>query len=291
MKNKLWIILLLLSSLLINSCNDCPVENVDPITLCQTRIITIEQFNSNFTIVTDPNTGQEQVILDPDYNIGMFEFPINAASSGNFPNDSRFINKVQIPIVSLPFVFDNQIYYAAIVDRYPINVELSGDILVKDVDPIIPRATLRIYGSIDQIDQNYLNEDAQAFCNYVESNLPNIVQSFSNYTVGNKFGANQPGATVVRFDAATIVIIDQNGRIIGTLGAAGVPQPPANIINDLRAQAANRIAIDLPVVPGNVYTYIAKNGKRFVFFVSEIRQTNIPPNRKRVTIMFYPLDK
>lgn len=286
-----FLILLLIFSLYLSACNDCPLKEADPITICQTRIVTIEQFNSNFTVTTDPNTGQERVILDPDYNIGTYEFPISAASSGSFPNDSRFVNKIQIPIVSLPFVLDNQIYYAAIVDNYPINIELPGDILVKSVDANAQTAILRFYGSIDLIDRNYLNEDAQAFCNYVNNNLPNIVQSFSNHNAGNRFGLNQSGATVVRFDAATIVVIDQNGKIIGTVGAPNVPNPPSNIINDLRSQAANRVAVDLTVVPGNVYTYIAKNGKRFVFFVSEIRQTSVPPNRKRVTIMFYPMDK
>ncbi len=291
MKNKLIFLISLIFSILLAACNDCPLENANPVTICQTRIVTIEQFNSNFTIVTDPNSGQEQTILDPDYNIGTYEFPINANSSGSFPNDNRFVNKVQIPIFSLPFVVDNQIYYAGIVDNYPINGELPGDILVRDVDAAAQRATLRMFGSIDQIDQNYLNEDAQAFCNYVNSILPTIVQSFANYNASNRFGQNQPGASIVRFDAASVVVIDQNGRIVGTVGAPNVPTPPANIINDLRSQAASRIAVDLTVVPGNVYTYIAKNGKRFVFFVSEIRQTNVPPNRKRVTIMFYPLDK
>jgi len=70
-----------------------------------------------------------------------------------------------------------------------------------------------------------------------------------------------------------------------------VPTPPQDVISKLNDAASKLVSFDLPVVPGNVYTYIAKNGKRFVIVITEIRQTNITPFRKRVSMMLYPLDK
>ncbi len=279
--------------ILVSSCSDCPLTEHDAIYLCQTRIVTMERFNPNFTVAIDPNSGEEIVTLDPDYNISMYEFPFNYASSGNFPNDNRFKGNTQVPIISLPFAVNNTIYYAAYADTYPINSELSGDILVRDVDlsGALPTATLRIKGSIAQIDQNFLSENAQVFCDYVDAQRANIEQSFRNYTVGNLYGANQPGATLNRYDTRPIVVTDQSGRIIGAVGAPNVPTPPQDIINSLTADIRSKSSIDLRVTLGNVYTYIAKNGKRFVFFVSEIRAASLPPNRNRVSIMLYPLDK
>lgn len=294
MKKKILNILALpLILIFISSCNDCPLQEQDPIYLCQTRIITMERFNPNFTVSVDPTSGAEIVTLDPDYNISMYEFPMNASSSGSFPNDNRFKGSMQIPVASLPFAVDNKIYYAAFVDTYPTNSDLAGDILVKDVDlsGASPVAFLRVKGSIAQIDQNYLNEDAQAFCDYVNSRTSLIQTSLQSYTAGNLYGANQPGATVNRYDSSPIVVTDQSGKMLGTVGEPNVPNPPQDVVNNLTSIARNKSSIDLRVVPGNVYTYIAKNGKRFVFFVSEIRQTNITPNRKRVSIMLFPLDK
>ncbi len=287
------IVLLFAVVSLLASCNDCPLEQQDPIFLCQTRIVTMEEFNPNFTVTPGPIQGEEIVTLDARYNISIFEFPQNLASTGSFPNDNRFKGTSQIPIAEVPFAVDNTLYYAAYVDTYPLNSDLAGDILLRQVNLALPNNTalLRLAGSIALIDRNFFNEDAQAFCDYVSANTNMISTAYQNFTTGNKYGANQLGAQVTQFDTNPIVISDQTGKIIGTLGGVGVPQPPQSILDLLNVSIAQKTAIDLLVEPGNVYAYIAKNGKRFVFFVSEIRETPVLPNRRRVTIMMYPLDK
>jgi len=278
-------ILVLIFSIILNSCSECPVKQSDPIFLCETRIVTMEKFNPNFQII------QGQTVLDSDYNISIYRFPDNSLSSGSFPNDSRFDGKFVIPLFSIPFTIDNQLYFANIMDTYPTNSQLSGDILVRDIDTNSKQAFLRIYGSISLFDKGILTESSQDFCNYVEANQNNIKNSFNNYTSLNKYGENQPNAIKSNFSNLPIIITNNLGEIIGSVGSPGVPTVTNEIITKLQLESAKIYAIDLVVRPGDVYTYIAANGKRFVILFTEIRQSNIYPYRKRVSMMLYPLDK
>ena len=109
-------------------------------------------------------------------------------------------------------------------------------------------------------------------------------------TENNKYGSNQLNATRTSFTSSDIIITDINNKIIGTYGQAGVPAPSADVIASLRAAANQKTSIEFQVNQGDMFVYIAKNGKRFVFFVSEIRQSSVNPFRKQVSIMLNPLD-
>ncbi len=293
MKKYILISIFILSVLVFQSCTDCPVSEQDPVYLCETRIVTIEKFNPNYTIIPGTNGSPDSVVLDADYNIAIYQFPINSGSSGSFPNDNRFKDNKQIPIATVPFAENNVVYYANLMDTYPTNEDLNGDILVKDVDLLAsePNAMLRFAGSIALFDQNYLDEDAQAFCDYVKGNSASINSAFDNFTDDNKYGKNQNGAVVTNYDLNPVIVSDKNGKIIGTSGQPNVPLVGSGPESELRTLANKKSSVDLRVIPGNVYVYLAKNGKRFVFFITELRESNITPFRKRVTIMLYPLDK
>jgi len=278
-------ILIIIFTIIIISCSECPVKQSDPIFLCETRIVTMEKFNPNFKII------QSQTVLDSDYNISIYRFPDNSLSSGSFPNDSRFEGKFVIPLFSIPFTYDNQLYFANVMDTYPTNSQLSGDILVRDIDTNSKQAFLRIFGSISLFDTGLLTESSQDFCNYVEANQNNIKNSFNNYTSLNKYGENQPNSIKINFSNLPIIITNNLGEIIGSVGSAGVPPITNDIITKLQIESAKIYAIDLVVRPGEVYTYIAANGKRFIILFTEVRQSNIYPYRKRVSMMLYPLDK
>jgi hypothetical protein len=245
----------------------------------------MEKFNPNFQII------QGQTVLDSDYNISIYRFPDNSLSSGSFPNDSRFEGKFVIPLFSIPFTYDNQLYFANVMDTYPTNSQLSGDILVRDIDTNSKQAFLRIFGSISLFDTGLLTESSQDFCNYVEANQNNIKNSFNNYTSLNKYGENQPNSIKINFSNLPIIITNNLGEIIGSVGSPGVPTVTNEIITKLQLESAKIYAIDLVVRPGEVYTYIAANGKRFIILFTEVRQSNIYPYRKRVSMMLYPLDK
>lgn len=271
----------------LSSCSECPVQEAPTLFVCETRIVTLEKFNPNFQIVNN------KAVLDPDYNISVYEFPENRLSSGYFPNDLRFENKALIPLSSLPFNENGNIYYANIMDMYPTNTELIGDWLVRDINVSLnpPVAYIRIYGSIGLFFQGLITENSQQFCDFVEQNKNQIISTFNSFTETNRYGRNQTGAIFNNYNGSNIVISNANGQIIGSLGMPNVPTPPTDIVNQLNQAAQKLTSIDLPIVPGNVYTYIARNGKRFVVLITEVRQTAIPPNRKRVSIMIYPLDK
>lgn len=293
MKNKVYTVLIIFSFLYLASCNECPLQEFPPVEVCETGIVTLERFNPNFSIIPGPNPGEQRVVLDSDYCISVFEFSSNRFSTGNLPNDNRFKDRMQIPIASIPFVVNSINYYANIMDTYPSNLDLAGDILVRDINVGAnpPFALLRIYGSISYYTQNFLTENAQQFCDYIKNDSTRLRRVFSDFTEGNRFGRNQSQAVIGNYDNYPIIITDENRNIIGTVGSPNVPVPPNSVINELRAIAGNLSSVDLRVQPGEMYAYIARNGRRFMILITEIRQTNITPFRKRITLMLNPLDK
>jgi hypothetical protein len=276
-----------------NSCNECPLEEAPPFYLCESRIVTLEKFNPNYTVTPGPTPEEPIVTLDPDYNISMFEFPFNKKSSGSFPNDYRFKNNAQIPVVNTPFMIGDQRYYLAVMDTYPANSELIGDILVKDVnlDPLDTYSEIRVFGSITRVFNNAaINENAQDFCDFVTSQSAIFEDAFLNMTLDNQYGKNQPNITINDYTTSPTVILNDKLEVIGTLGAAGLPIPLANILDLFNLKKLESPTYDLRVRTGDVYAYIARNGRRIVFQVTEMRQSTISPFRRRMSIMFFNVD-
>lgn len=287
MKTKFKIIIVILLVTAFFQACECPLETSDAkITLCNTKIITMEKFNPNFTISYDSTKNEYITTLDSTYNISVFLFPMEKSSSGSFPNDTRFSGSSQISIAKLPFVADNKNYYASILDLYPTNSELVGDILVVNVNPLLSTAQLRFYGSLNRMTTNFYSENSQEFCDYVKANIGDINTALKNKM---QYGDGLPNAQKYNYASAVINVIDERGNIIGAVGSPNVPQPPPDVLTELQKLGTSKTYVDLTVSTGEVYVYEAKNGLRFVFVVSEIRQSTIIPFRKRVSIMFYPL--
>lgn len=291
---KLSMLMLLIFTF--NSCNECPLEEAPSFYLCESRIVTLEKFNPNYTVTPGPTPEEPIVTLDPDYNISMFEFPFNKKSSGSFPNDYRFKNNAQIPVVNTPFMVGDQKYYLAIMDTYPTNSELIGDILVKDVfldlaNPVNSYTDIRVFGSIERVFPGIgVNENAQDFCNFVTSQSAIFQDAFQNMTLDNRYGKNQPNVTINDYTSSPTVILNDKFEVLGPLGAAGLPEPLANIVDLFNQRKLEMPTYDLRVRTGDVYAYIARNGRRIVFQVTEMRQSSIAPFRRRMSIMFFNVD-
>ena len=69
-----------------------------------------------------------------------------------------------------------------------------------------------------------------------------------------------------------------------------LPIPLANILDLFNLKKLESPTYDLRVRTGDVYAYIARNGRRIVFQVTEMRQSTISPFRRRMSIMFFNVD-
>ena len=75
-------------------------------------------------------------------------------------------------------------------------------------------------------------------------------------------------------------------------GCSSSPTPPPSQadIDKLRNSVAGIKAIDIEVQIGNIFFYTAKNGKSFIMTIVDISEGTLVPNKKRITIMFNPVD-
>lgn len=282
MKNKtnLYIVLTVVLGFLFQSC-ECPLQESSAYSPCNVREVTITKFNPNGTLrdTTLPD-GSRQTIFIPDstYSIHTFLFPFDANSSGLLPNDDRFKNTSSIVLFQRPFS-DGTPYFVAIFDNYPTNSGLNGDLLLYDVADDFSNAYIRVTGKITQLTERFTSENSQQFCEFVN----NITQDTAriNLLKNNlsEFGLGLPIASVIQFNAGNVVVLDANGRINNTVS------PPPSDVQELLNLTQNQ-AINLRVTIGDVFLYKAKNGRFFIFAVTDLRQGSLVPYKKRITIMF-----
>jgi hypothetical protein len=188
------IISILLLFIAVGCCNeDCPCSN-EQISefVCAPREGTITQFNAN--LEPDPEIILEPAIEIfyepvPGYSIHSFEFPFNASSSGNLPNDERFSANRGIsfiPVVQLPisdFDIEGDFYYAIVSDK-PANHQITGDMIVDSIyiqAGQIPYALVRFKGRFagvsERINPNpdappqFLSESSRDMCEYMQENI------------------------------------------------------------------------------------------------------------------------
>jgi hypothetical protein len=135
-----------------------------------------------------------------------------------------------------------------------------------------------------------INENAQDFCDFVTSQSAIFEDAFLNMTLDNRYGKNQLNTTVNDYNNSPTVILNDKFEVLGTLGAAGLPEPLANIVDLFNLRKLEAPTYDMRVRVGDVYAYIARNGRRIVFQVTEMRQSTISPFRRRMSIMFFNVD-
>ncbi|MGQ9818757.1 MAG: hypothetical protein ACUVQ1_02360 [Candidatus Kapaibacteriales bacterium] len=269
-------------SILITSC-ECPLEEVSPTPICNVREVTITKFNPNGTLqnVQNPD-GTTSLVFTPDstYSIHTFQFPFDKNSSGLLPNDERFTKSSSITLVKHPFS-DNRPYFLVILDNYPLNNDLNGDILVYDVSVDLSSAELRIAGSINRLGEKFNSENSQEFCEFV-NNLVKDKNKINQYKNDLKpFGFGLPFANVINYNISKITILDKDNNPV----APGTVVPLQEDIDQILKLTENK-AVNITVRVGDVFIYQALNGKYFIFAITDIRQGTLSPNKRRVTIMF-----
>jgi hypothetical protein len=279
-KTNLYIIFILVVGFLLQSC-ECPLQEPSAYSPCSVREVTITKFNPNGTLqdTTLPD-GTRQTVFIPDstYSIHTFLFPFDANSSGFLPNDERFKNTSSIILFQKPFS-DGSPYFVAIFDNYPTNSELNGDLLLFDVADDFSNAYIRITGEIVPLPERFNSENSQQFCEFV-NNLTRDTARI-NSLKGNlaRFGLGLPIASVTQFTAGNVVVLDANGKVTNAVS------PSSNDVQDLLKLTQNQ-AINLNVKIGDVFLYKARNGRFFIFAVTDLRQGSLVPYKKRLTIMF-----
>lgn len=281
MKSKVSLyIISLIVGFIFQSC-ECPLQEPSAYSPCNVREVTITKFYPNGTLrdTTLPD-GSRQTVFVPDstYSIHTFLFPFDANSSGFLPNDERFKNTSSIVLFQKPFS-DGSPYYVAIFDNYPTNSGLNGDLLLFDVANDFSSAYIRVTGEIVPLPEKFNNENSQQFCEFVNNLTQDTgrINSLKNNLA--KFGLGLPIASVTQFNAGNVVVLDANGKITTAVS------PSSNDVQDLLNSTQNQ-SINLTVRVGDVFLYRAKNGRLFIFAVTDLRQGSLVPYKKRLTIMF-----
>lgn len=264
------------------SC-ECPLEEVSPTPICNVREVTITKFNPNGTLqrVQNPD-GTTSIVFIPDstYSIHTFQFPFDKNSSGFLPNDERFTKSSSIIIAKQPFS-DNRPYSLVIFDNYPLNNDLNGDIMVFDVSDALSSAELRVAGSIVLLNEKFNSENSQEFCEFV-NNLLRDKDRINQYKNGLiPFGTGLPIANIITYNPSNITILDKDNNPV----APGTVVPLQEDIAQILRQIENN-AVNITVRVGDVFIYKAKNGKYFIYAVTDIRQGTLAPFKHRITIMF-----
>jgi hypothetical protein len=284
--SKRTIIFLFIAAIaLLQSCKECPLEESKPVNTCHVLEASITQFNSGLAVDTAKTTSGSDTIYYipvPTYYIQTFSFPDNYGSPSYFLDDTRFANSEKIPIISAPFTENGINYLAGLYDDTPLNSDMVGDLLVDSVflapSFIDNIAYIRVHGLLSRINTPvFLSESAQDFCNFINNNtfeINNAAQRVSEY--GKEIGTGSAYSVFSEFAS-----INPKGSIDSTV----------NVPTDIRsalAQQANQQAFTVAVKPGELYYYVARSGKSYVFVVTNIDNGNLPPNKKFMTIMFNP---
>ncbi len=283
---KLNIVIPFVVGLLLQAC-ECPLQETNTYSPCSVREVTITKFNPNGTLqeITLPdNTKQTVFVPDSTYSVHTFLFPFDANSSGGLPNDERFKNASSIILFKKPFS-DGRPYFVAVADNYPTNQELNGDLLLYDIANDFSNADIKVTGGIINLPEKFNNENSQEFCNFVNTLTSDKerIGNLKNELEKHRFGLGLPTASVVQFSAGNVVVLDINNNIDNSI------TPPPQDVQDL-LNLTNNQAINLNVRIGDVFLYKARNGRYFVFVITDLRQGSLTPYKKRLTIMFSSID-
>lgn len=285
MKKYIFLVFAAIAIFLI-SCNDCPLEeNDDPSLDCKVREATITKFNPSLverTAQAADGTDSTYYVPVPEYSIHTLEFPMSQSSSGALPNDERFEDKEEIVIARVPFA-DKSPYYAAILDIYPLNNIIRGDILVKNVADDLNSATIRVAGSLNKINDVFQSENADDFCDFIDQITNEDVEDLRDGA--SLYGRDLDVASRGTYVPNDVVVVDENLNIVSD-------NPPALSQEDINSVIgiAHDAAYDISVAPGDVFFYEAVNGRDLIFVIVDISEGRFDPQKKRVSIMFNLID-
>lgn len=298
------------SMILLAGCCDCLDPADDPTELpCTVREATITRFDAGLILREgdfdeDPELDTIYVPVET-YNIHAFRFG-SGNNTGTLQNDERFSDDAGIDLISVEeYDIPNFPYKLVIFDNAPANEDIFGDILVEDVtinDPGLDEALIRVKGYLGFYRQDFWSESSTAFCDYIEANNEDIIDRFISQDGPedySEYGQEITSKVVVSNGTADYGIVDNNGRIISRsinnldFEVAGLT--PAQIRN--RADNIERETEDIysiRVQVGDVFYYIAENGRHYLFAVINIDERDSegqqdPAVKQRVSIIFSEL--
>ncbi len=258
--------------LFLNSCNDCPI--CDQVNQCKVREATITVFNPGMEKINDSTW-----VPVPKYSIHSFLFPEDDNSTGTLPNETPYQLDDKIQIADLTYNDGTQDLKAVLLSNYPSNERMVGDILLIDADTITEKVVIRVSGEIYKLPNNYMLDDAKKFCtDYIPNNQSEISEG---YTYLSQYGKGFNFTSEETFSIYSVKVYDMSG-------SATVITPPPTTANNLISLASGK-AIDLTVRKGKVFLYRARNGRMFIFAITNITQSTTTPYKKRVTILFTAL--
>lgn len=276
------IVFILICIIFIQSC-ECPLQEANLYSNCKVREATITMFNPKGTIqqVTNPD-GTSDLVFVPDslYSIHTFLFPFEENMSGLLINDERFAKSSTIPIVKIPFS-DGRPYYVSIFDNYPQNNDMNGDILLYYVADDFSYAEIRVAGDLVRINQNFNSENSSDFCDFINNFTRDTAEMARLKSDLKKFGldARNTFNFAQNYTYVNIVVLDINNNIVTNV-------TPLQADIDQALQKTTNKSVNIRVRIGEVYLYRARNGKYFIFAITDIRQGTLNPYKRRLTIMF-----
>lgn len=273
MKNKSILIVLTITAILfLNSCNECPI--CEQQNQCKVREATITVFNPAMEQINDSTW-----VPLPEYSIHSFLFPEDDNSTGTLPNETGYQLKNKIRISELNYNDGLQDLSAILLSNYPSNDRMVGDLLLIDADSISQTVTIRVSGEIYKLPNNFMLDDANLFCKeYIWNNQAEISEGYQLLSLYGRdfiYAENEP------FSIYDIKVFDMNGY-------ETTANPPPTVANNLLSLVSGK-TINLTVRKGKVFLYRARNGRIFVFAITNITHSTTPPYKKRMTILFTAL--
>ncbi|HOV92579.1 MAG TPA: hypothetical protein PLC04_05840 [Candidatus Kapabacteria bacterium] len=283
-RNKVFkiinLVLFISISILMSSCCDCPlIPNDEP--KCNPLEATITKFEPGRVKINDTTT----VPVD-SFSIHSFAFPMDYYTTGTLLNDERFRDVSEIMINKIK-ISSNPSLYIAYYNRYPLNSEQIGDILIKsvnydDINPDQSSAVIRVKGYLNRLTNSngvpipFYSDNAQTFCEFIDANKTFMDDEIANAPL---FGKGILDAVISPYDPSSFVIIDENNNIISGY------IPPQDVIDNF-FNTINAKSVDIIVHPGDVFIYRTPNNVSFIFAIVNIGRGFYEPYKNRVTIMF-----
>lgn len=269
-------------SVLLAACG-CPELTTGPVQDPRVYNQTITEFNAGWNPPADPNNVADRGSPVPRYSIATFQFPADASSSGQFPNDDRFSGGLGIELDRERFTnaADGRSYTALMLNPTPSNRELQGDIMVVSVDlSTNPRtARLRFSGRLFRFNESLSSGSATDFIEFIRRNANTETQLSQLRGVASVGGAGLGSPSSPGTD---IIVIDSLGREVTNVL---IPDD----VRDRLSSSDVETYYDITVEIGEVYYYVADNGVEFAIHIEDIFEASLAPNQRRVTIKFAAL--
>lgn len=269
----------MLSVLLVSCCCFEPVP-VDPKSTPIVREATIAEFNSQF-VGTDPA---------PSFNIATFKFPASTASSGDLPNDDRFLKG--------PWTFTQTNYplrglTTNYLFRSPSNSLLAGDVIVDTIfiSPLDTVAMIRVRGSLFRLPPNasLRTDDARVVVTEIEdfyrTATPDPGKSICATLDARavKYGTDTMSAQT----DYSITVTDNGQPTTITYPASWPTDSRGNLLPPIKQPLTADIGYyTLAMRTGDWFYYRAVNGMSFFVVVTNIQRGTMPPFIQRMTIKF-----